>query len=120
MSADIPLISLDQFRTLTKNNEQTLYNLVKLTIESFHEYKIQFENLILLKDKKAVGELAHKIKLTLTLLEANCIKSAIASSREILNQENPDLGQIKDSIKNLRADFDKCIEALEQHQKKLN
>lgn len=117
MSAEIPLISLDQFRKLTKNKEQTLISLVKLTIASFHEYKVQFEDSILKGDKKEVGELAHKIKMTLTLLEANNLKQAIATSREILNQEHPDLNLLNDSVQVLRSEFDLCIEELEQYQK---
>lgn len=112
-SDETPFVNLSQYRQLTKNNRSVLQELIQMTIDSFDTYKNEFQRLIKTRDKKETGLLAHKLKTTIILLEANALDESIKEARNLLEEE-ADQGTIEAAIQNIHQEFNKCSIELEQ------
>ncbi|CAN5407696.1 hypothetical protein BH23BAC1_BH23BAC1_29810 [soil metagenome] len=112
-SDETPFVNLSQYRQLTKNNRSVLQELIQMTIDSFDTYKNEFQRLIKTRDKKETGLLAHKLKTTIILLEANALDESIKEARNLLEEE-ADQGTIEAAIQNIHQEFNKCSKELEQ------
>jgi HPt (histidine-containing phosphotransfer) domain-containing protein len=106
-------IKLAQYITLTKNNNAALCRLLTITIESFENYKAEFEKAIRARNQKEVGALAHKIKMTLELLQADKLQDAIQSARTALEKQE-DEQSLDESIKNIQDRLNVAIAFLKR------
>ncbi|EMR03260.1 PAS domain-containing hybrid sensor histidine kinase/response regulator [Cesiribacter andamanensis] len=82
--ADGGAISLRQYKQITRDNQESLIKLILLTITHFEDYKKGFAEAILTRDTDKIAALAHKIKMTLQMLEADQLAEHIRSSRALL------------------------------------
>jgi signal transduction histidine kinase/CheY-like chemotaxis protein len=110
-------ISLQQYRQITRSNRQSLQKLILLTIKHFQEYKSSFDAALLSRDTNQMGELAHKIKLTLHVLEAEQISEAISSSRDLLLTATSQ--ELRNASSQIRQALDCAIVELKMHLQKL-
>jgi signal transduction histidine kinase/CheY-like chemotaxis protein/HPt (histidine-containing phosphotransfer) domain-containing protein len=117
IETDGATISLQQYRQITRSNRQSLQKLILLTIKHFQEYKSAFDAALLSRDTNQMGELAHKIKLTLHVLEAEQISEAISSSRDLLQTATSQ--ELRNASSSIRQALDCAIVELKMHLQKL-
>lgn len=112
-------VNLSQYKQLTKNNKAVLQELIQMTIDSFENYKSEFSSLIKSRNQKEVGLLAHKLKTTIILLEANALDAAVKTARKLL-EENINEETLDGAIQNIHQEFDNCSKELEMELEDLS
>lgn len=112
-------VNLSQYKQLTKNNKAVLQELIQMTIDSFENYKSEFSSLIKSRNQREVGLLAHKLKTTIILLEANALDAAVKAARKLL-EENINEETLDGAIQNIHQEFDNCSKELEMELEDLS
>ncbi len=106
-SSECRVISLQQYRKVTRTNSDSFKKLIQLTVDHFQNYKASFTEALLNRDAVKLGELAHKIKMTLQLLEAKELEQAISISRSVLFIA--DKNRLRQLNNHLVESFDRAI-----------
>ncbi|WP_224996067.1 PAS domain-containing hybrid sensor histidine kinase/response regulator [Cesiribacter sp. SM1] len=107
------VVSLRQYQSITRSNSATFKKLLLLTINHFQDYKKCFSEALLSRDAEKMGELAHKIKMSLQLLEAKELEHAISISRSLL--VSADINRLRQANAHLVESFERAIAALKKH-----
>nr|WP_255651091.1 PAS domain-containing hybrid sensor histidine kinase/response regulator [Cesiribacter sp. SM1] len=106
-------ISIQEYIKVTRNNRDSLNRLLLLTIKHFEQYKVDFAKALLNRDAKGMGDLAHKIKVTLQTLEAVKLQRVIASGRSCL--ATADKALLLQINNELQEAFDCVVVELKKH-----
>ncbi|MFT2009921.1 ATP-binding protein [Pontibacter sp. 13R65] len=79
-----PVLTLDTLLEMLDGNEKDLEELVIMTIRNFKSYKIEFQDALNAFDLKNYRFHHHKIKMTLELMQAVRLQTAIERGRKFL------------------------------------
>jgi PAS domain S-box-containing protein len=108
-----PRLSLEKFRALAEGDLQVLLELITLALQNTRKSKQDFQQVLEQGDLEGFEFQVHKMKMTLELLQACAVWSAIQQTRELLAQGGRDAARIRGAIHTLHQELDAVIEALE-------
>jgi CheY-like chemotaxis protein len=107
-------INLEQFIKLTRNNKLALKKLIEITIEDFLNHKNAFTKALISRDREAIGQLTHKIRMMVTLLKAKELDALIKQGRAMLEKTDTDDENILTLSQKLENAIDTIIYELQQ------
>jgi PAS domain S-box-containing protein len=106
-------LSLEKFRSMAEGDPHALLELCTLAIQNARKGKQDFQHVLEKGDLEGFDFQVHKMKMTLDLLQAHTLWTAIHQSRELLMAGGKDAARIRDAIHALQQELDAAIEALE-------
>jgi PAS domain S-box-containing protein len=106
-------LSLEKFRSMAEGDPHALLELCTLAIQNARKGKQDFQHVLEKGDLEGFDFQVHKMKMTLDLLQAHTLWTAIHHSRELLTAGGKDAARIRDAIHALQQELDAAIEALE-------
>ncbi|QRN94753.1 response regulator [Archangium violaceum] len=112
-----PGFSLEKFRRLTADDRQALVELSAITIKSYEAYKHEFQEALETGNLEKFDFHAHKIKVTLELMQAHALKAALQQGKKLLAEKERAPDRIHAVLHTIQCELDAMIRALEEVRK---
>ncbi|WP_257455237.1 PAS domain-containing hybrid sensor histidine kinase/response regulator [Archangium lipolyticum] len=112
-----PGFSLEKFRRLTAGDRQALVELSTITLESYKVYKREFQEALETGNLEKFAFHAHKIKVTLELMQAHALKAALQQGKKLLAEKERAPDSIHATLHTIHGELDAMIRALEEARK---
>jgi PAS domain S-box-containing protein len=106
--------SLLQLRQVTQGDRRSLVELGTLTLENCENYRHEFQRALETGDRSKFDFHAHKIKVTLELLRAHALRTALNQGQRLLEEQEPDPARIQSAWHAIQRALDAIIEALKE------
>jgi PAS domain S-box-containing protein len=112
-----PEDSLEKFRRLTADDRQALAELSTITLKSFEVYKREFQEALETGNLQKFEFHAHKIKVTLELMQAHALNEALNQARKLLTEKDGEPARIRAALQDIHREMDGMIRTLEEARK---
>ncbi len=106
------VFNLDTVNQMLKRKDADLLKLIRMTVQSFEDCKIEFPAILRAGNLDEYKFSAHKIKMTVELFHAERLQAAIAIGRNLLSNKVSDMSSVEDAIQVLNQEFDAVIAGL--------
>lgn len=112
-----PEVSLEKFRRLTADDNRALAELSTITLKSCEVYKREFQEALETGNLGKFDFHAHKIKVTLELMQAHALNEALSQARKLLTEKDGEPARIRAALQAIHREMDGMIRALEEARK---
>jgi PAS domain S-box-containing protein len=110
-------VSLEKFRRLTADDHQALAELSTITLKSCEVYKREFQEALETGNLEKFEFHAHKIKVTLELMQAHALNEALSQARKLLAEKDGEPARLRAALEAIHREMDGMIRALEEARK---
>ncbi|MDY7228777.1 PAS domain-containing hybrid sensor histidine kinase/response regulator [Hyalangium rubrum] len=114
VTAAPPPFHLEKFRSLAEGDPEALIEFATIAITTSETQKHEFQKALENGSPEEFEFHAHKIKMTLELLEAHALQSALQQGRRALAEKESDAGRIRAAIHAIQTELDAIIGALKE------
>jgi CheY-like chemotaxis protein len=106
------VFNLDTISKMLKHKEADLEKLIRMTISSFEDCKIEFPAMLRAGSLEEYKFSTHKIKMTVDLFHAQRLQAAIAAGKNLLSNEVTEMSSIEEAAQVISQEFDTVIAGL--------
>ncbi|KFE63576.1 PAS domain-containing hybrid sensor histidine kinase/response regulator [Hyalangium minutum] len=109
-----PRFSLDEFRRMAEGDDEALREFITITLTSAEQHKHAFQQALEAGNLEAFDFQAHKIKMTVALLQAHVLQDALQQGRALLAQQERAPALLQASVRAIHTELNAIIAALRE------
>jgi PAS domain S-box-containing protein len=109
-----PRFSFEKFRAMAEGDPQALLELSTLALRNAEQCKPDFQQALEEGDTEAFDFVAHRMKMTLELLQTHALFGALQQGRALLTEESWDKARIHLAVQSIHGELDALIAALQE------
>ncbi|WP_224241271.1 PAS domain-containing hybrid sensor histidine kinase/response regulator [Hyalangium gracile] len=109
-----PRFSLDGFRRMAEGDPEALTEFITITITNAEQHGHAFQKALATGNLEEFAFQAHKIKMTVALLQAHVLEEALQRGRALLTREERAPAELQAAAHAIQAELDAIIVALKE------
>jgi PAS domain S-box-containing protein len=115
----LPRFSLGEFRNMAEGDPEALREFITITLTSAEQHKHAFQKAFETRNLEEFDFQAHKIKMTVALLQAHALQSALQQGRALLVSKESAPPSLQAAVHAIHAELDAIIAALREEELQL-
>jgi PAS domain S-box-containing protein len=116
-AAPQPRFDLENFRALAEGDPEALIDFCAISINNCEQHKQDFQKALESGSTEDFEFHAHKIKMTLELLQAEALQASLRQGRRLLSDSARDTSRVHAAIHGIHTELDAIISALKEEMR---